>query len=257
MKGNSIAVIKQIFENEEITEEILNELRKDERKGVKQLIIRYEKLKEKQAKLQVKFTEMMRYESAARARGCRYIAGIDEAGRGPLAGPLVAAAVILPGDFELLGLDDSKQLSEEQRNEFYRIIKEQAISYNVSIIPNQKIDEINILNATKLGMAEAVRGLDRKPDHILIDAVFLENLPCTSEVIIKGDAKSISIAAASILAKVTRDRLMKEIHKKYPDYDFHSNMGYGTKKHMESLLAYGATPYHRVSFAPVRNVVDI
>lgn len=256
MKKKSITVIKQLFIDEKIDDEMIKELRKDERKGVQHLIIKYEKQKQKQQKLQDKFLEMMHYETVARARGHEFIAGVDEAGRGPLAGPVVAAAVILPADFELFGLDDSKQLTEEQRNDFFEIIQEKAISYSIKMISNKKIDEINILQATKLGMVEAIIGLEQKPDHILIDAVALTDLPCTSEAIIKGDAKSISIAAASILAKVTRDRIMQEIHKKYPDYGFHSHMGYGTKMHINRLKEFGITPYHRRTFAPVQAVIE-
>ncbi|SFB20590.1 RNase HII [Lentibacillus halodurans] len=176
--------------------------------------------------------------------------------RGPLAGPVVAAAVILPREFKLLGLNDSKQLNEETRNEYFTIIKNEAVSYGISMIDNQKIDQVNIYEATKLAMYNAIWQLNPAPDHILIDAVSLDQLSCTSESITKGDQESISIAAASILAKVTRDNLMKEIHKDYPAYGFASNMGYGTKQHLDTLTEQGVSPYHRKSFSPVHKAVS-
>jgi len=248
----SISEIKTLFTEEELTETELATFKNDTRKGVQQLIAKYEKDKQKRQMLEKDFYEMCTYERNSRLKGKEMIAGIDEAGRGPLAGPVVAAAVILPEDFKLIGLNDSKQISETKRNEFFEYIKENAISYSVSVIDNQTIDRVNIFEATKLAMKEALLLLDTPADHVLIDAVRLDNLPCTSESIIKGDAKSISIAAASILAKVTRDRLMNKIHEEYPMYDFKSNMGYGTKYHMEALNEYGISPYHRKSFAPVR-----
>ncbi len=198
---------------------------------------------------------MCTYERRYRSMGKRLIAGIDEAGRGPLAGPVVAAAVILPDNFKLLGLNDSKQLNKSKREEYYQIIVEQAISYGISIVENDVIDDINIYEATKLAMKQALNKLEPKADYVLIDAVELNNLPCSSESIVKGDAKSVSIAAASILAKVTRDSVMRTIHEQYPMYDFQSNMGYGTKVHMEKLKKFGASPYHRKTFAPVKETI--
>ncbi|MFD1038004.1 ribonuclease HII [Virgibacillus byunsanensis] len=256
MEHKSIAILKQLFQEDEINEDLLVDLKNDERKGVQALIKSYENKKLKEKAQENNYLEMSRYEQRNYANGCKYVAGMDEAGRGPLAGPVVAAAVILPRDFKLLGLNDSKQLNETTRNRFFTIIKEQAISYGISIINSQKIDQINIYEATKLAMRNAISQLDPAPNHILIDAVNLGGLPCTSEAIIKGDSKSISIAAASILAKVTRDNLMREIHSEYPIYNFASNMGYGTKHHMETLLEHGASPYHRRSYAPVRNIVN-
>lgn len=254
MDKESIVVLKQLFKAGELTEGLIANLKKDERKGVQSLIKSYENQKQKEKALAEKFVEMCHYEQKGRANGSEYIAGIDEAGRGPLAGPVVAAAVILPSDFRLHGLNDSKQLNEPTRWKFCSIIKESAISYGISIISCQKVDEINIFEATKLAMRDAIKQLEPKPDHVLIDAVKLNGLPCTQEAITQGDAKSISIAAASVLAKVTRDALMQEIHNEYPVYDFASNMGYGTKHHMETLKKHGASPYHRRSFSPVRNV---
>jgi len=256
MAKQSIAVIKQLLKSEELNEETLSELKMDERKGVQALLKSYENQRRKERLLEEKFIKMTAYERNAYTNGCNFVAGIDEAGRGPLAGPVVAAAVILPHDFKLLGLNDSKQLNEKTREHFFTIIKEEAISYGISVIDNKKIDEINIFEATKLAMREAFDQLTPQPDHLLLDAVQLNRLPCSAESLIKGDAKSITIAAASILAKVTRDNLMKEIHTEYPIYDFASNMGYGTKHHMDMLVEAGASPYHRKSFAPVRKVVQ-
>ncbi|GGJ43896.1 ribonuclease HII [Virgibacillus kapii] len=256
MNKHSISVLKQLFEAGELSEELIANLRSDERKGVQQLIASYEKKQQKNKELQEKFLQMSSYEQNCFAKGMEYIAGVDEAGRGPLAGPVVAASVILPANFELLGLNDSKQLTESARNRFYQTIKENAISYGISIVSSETIDQVNIYEAAKLAMRDAIKQLRPSPEHVLIDAVELDKLSCPSESIIKGDAKSISIAAASILAKVTRDHYMKALHSEYPMYDFASNMGYGTKQHMENIKKYGVCPYHRRSFAPVKHVVS-
>lgn len=252
----SIAELRELFRNDELTEERIDQLRSDERKGVQAIINSYEKKKQKEEQLKKQFVNMQAYEHALAKRGFRLIAGVDEAGRGPLAGPVVAASVILPSDFTLYGLTDSKQLNEKQRLNFYHTVKEQAITYNVSIIDNQTIDRMNIFEATKLAMIQSLKALDPQPDHSLIDAVKLTGLNHPTTPIIKGDQKSVSIAAASIIAKVTRDLLMKEIHKEFPSYDFKSNMGYGTKHHVEQIKKRGITPYHRKSFAPVKEVIN-
>ncbi|WP_269409254.1 ribonuclease HII [Lentibacillus daqui] len=254
MSKQSIDELKQLFARNAVTETLLAELRLDTRKGVQQLIARHDRNKQKKQELKKRFVDMCRYEQFNYQNGCQYIAGIDEAGRGPLAGPVVAAAVILPHDFSLLGLNDSKQLNEATRERFFAQIKEQAVSYGIAMINNQIIDEINIFQATKQAMYEAIDQLNPAPDHVLVDAVQLGGLKCSAEAIVKGDQKSISIAAASILAKVTRDQLMKQIHTEFPCYDFASNMGYGTKHHMEMLQQHGISPYHRKSYAPVRNI---
>ncbi|ASN05743.1 ribonuclease HII [Virgibacillus necropolis] len=253
MKNKSIAEIKQIIDENNLSDSDCSDLQRDSRKGVQKLWKAYEQGQKKEKELELHFLEMCQYEHKNYTNGCEYIAGIDEAGRGPLAGPVVAAAVILPRNFKLLGLDDSKLLNEHKRNEFFTLIKEQAISFGISIVSNQKIDQVNIYEATKIAMRDALSQLDPCPDHVLIDAVPLEHLPCTSESITKGDQKSITIAAASVLAKVTRDTIMKKIHKDFPFYDFESNMGYGTKHHMDALKQHGSTPFHRKSFAPVKN----
>src|SRR5699024_2073485 len=197
-----------------------------------------------------KFIEMQYFERMLRQSGYHYIAGIDEAGRGPLAGPVVAAAVILPSDIQLIGLNDSKLLNVEKRNMFYSEIQKKAISYGISVINNAVIDDINIFEATKAAMHQAVTKLTVTPDYVLVDAVELSGLVSPSKAIVKGDQRSISIAAASILAKVTRDRIMAQLHEEIPAYDFLTNKGYATKTHMEALKKRGATAYHRKSFAP-------
>ena len=196
-----------------------------------------------------------KYERELNRKGINLIAGIDEVGRGPLIGPVVASAVILPKNFKLDGLTDSKKLSEKRREEYYKVIKEKAISIGIGIIDEKRIDEINIYEATKEAMYEAINNLNVKPEHILIDAMKLDlDIPSTS--IIKGDLLSISISAASVIAKVTRDHMLYEIDKEYPMYDLKNNKGYGTKKHMEAIKKYGITKYHRLSYKPVCDYKD-
>ncbi len=192
---------------------------------------------------------MKEFETELYNNGINFIAGIDEVGRGPLVGPVVTAAVILPKDFYDERINDSKKLTEKKRELLYDVIMENAISVGIGISSENVIDEINILNATKRAMLEAVNNLSVKPEHLLIDAVKLNtDIPQTS--IIKGDAKSESIAAASIIAKVTRDRMMVELDKIHPEYDFKHNKGYGTKKHIEAIRKYGIIKEHRKTFAP-------
>jgi ribonuclease HII len=196
-----------------------------------------------------KENNMKEFETELYNNGINFIAGIDEVGRGPLVGPVVTAAVILPKDFYDERINDSKKLTEKKRELLYDVIMENAISVGVGISSEDVIDEINILNATKRAMLEAVNNLSIKPEHLLIDAVKLNtDIPQTS--IIKGDAKSESIAAASIIAKVTRDRMMIELDKIHPEYDFKHNKGYGTKKHIEAIRKYGIIKEHRKTFAP-------
>lgn len=199
--------------------------------------------------------DLYKYEKELYKSGCKYIGGVDEVGRGPLIGSVVAACVILPFDFALEGLTDSKKLSEKKRDEFYKIIWNKAIAIGIGIVDEKVIDEVNIYEATKIAMKKAINDTDIKPDHVLIDAMPLDiDIPTTS--IIKGDAKSISIAAASVIAKVTRDRMMYELDKIYPMYGLASNKGYGTKKHIEAIKKYGITKYHRLSFKPVSEYKD-
>lgn len=182
-------------------------------------------------------------------KGYNYICGIDEAGRGPLAGPVVVAAVIMPKDSMIEGVNDSKKVSEKKREKLYELIIEEAISYSVGIVDQNEIDRINILNATKAGLTEAVRTLKVKPELILVDALTnIDTCGVPYHSIIKGDAKSYSIAAASIIAKVTRDRIMREWDKVYPQYGFEKHKGYGTAAHIAAIREYGLCPIHRRSF---------
>ena len=197
---------------------------------------------------------MKEFENELYLKGINFIAGVDEVGRGPLVGPVVTAAVILPKDFYDERINDSKKLTEKKRELLYDVIYENAISIGIGMSSNEVIDEINILEATKKAMIEAINNLNVKPEHVLIDAVKLNiDIPTTS--IIKGDAKSQSIAAASIIAKVTRDRMMVELDKLHPEYDFKSNKGYGTKKHIEAIYKYGVLKEHRKTFAPICEIL--
>lgn len=237
----------------------LNELEQqsffdDERKSVQTAIKSCQNRLLKAQKLKEHFEEMKEFEKNARKSGFKFIAGIDEVGRGPLAGPVVSAAVILPEDFDLHEVNDSKQLSLKKREELFVKIKEQAVAIGIGIKDHDVIDQVNIYEATKLAMKEAVEQLEVKPDFLLIDAMVLD-LPIGQEKIIKGDARSISIACASIIAKVTRDKMMEEFDIMYPGYDFSNNAGYGTKKHLMGLEEHGVTPIHRKSFAPVKDMV--
>lgn len=192
----------------------------------------------------LKKTDKMYYE-----KGFKYICGIDEAGRGPLAGPVVVASVIMPQDSMIEGVNDSKKVSEKKREKLYDLILEEAISYGIGIIDHNRIDEINILNATKEGLTNSLKELKVKPDIILVDALQkIDTLGIPYESIIKGDAKSYSIAAASIIAKVTRDRIMKEWDEVYPEYGFERHKGYGTSAHIKVIKEKGLCPIHRKSF---------
>ena len=189
------------------------------------------------------------YEEKALNAGYKLVCGIDEAGRGPLAGPVYAAAVILPLGLSIEGLNDSKKISEKKREQLFDVICEKAVDYSIGIATEQEIDEINILNATFLAMHRAVEGLKTKPDYALIDGNQYPKIPFVmEETVVKGDAKAMSIAAASILAKVSRDRFMLEKAKEYPQYQFEKHKGYGTKVHYEMLNEYGPSPIHRMSF---------
>ena len=188
------------------------------------------------------------YENAARKEGYRIVCGIDEAGRGPLAGPVCAAAVILPEGLIIEGLNDSKKLSEKKREALFDVITENAVSYGIALVDEKTIDEINILQATFLAMRNAVDALSVKPDLALIDGNQKPGLSIEQRTIIKGDAKSMSVAAASILAKVTRDRFMLSLDEKYPEYKFKKHKGYGTALHYEMLEKYGVSPVHRRTF---------
>lgn len=248
----SIKEIELLFQNDEdITAELLCKIEQDERKGVQNAIEKWKNKRAKLEQLHAQFDEMLQFEGEIRKNGYRYIAGIDEVGRGPLAGPVIASAVILPENFRLLGLTDSKKLTSKTREEFYEIIISEALCIGIGIVDAKEIDRVNIYEATKLAMLKAIKALPISPEHLLIDAMTLQTgIPQTS--IIKGDSKSISIAASSVVAKVTRDRYMESLAKSYPHYGFETNMGYGTKEHLEALDKYGICEEHRKSFAPVR-----
>ena len=244
----SIAQIKKEFAEakEGSLEELFAQYAMDERSGVKAVLNSYRKKQEKLAKERVRLEEMRSYEHQYERYG--YVCGIDEAGRGPLAGPVVAGAVILPEDCEILWLNDSKQLSEKKREALYDEIMEKAVAVGLGVVSQERIDEINILQATYEAMREAVGKLDPAPDLLLNDAVTIPGVEIRQVPIIKGDAKSISIGAASIVAKVTRDRLMEQYADVFPEYDFASNKGYGSAAHIAALKEYGPTPIHRHSF---------
>ena len=195
------------------------------------------------------------YERELRNKGITLIAGVDEVGRGPLVGPVVTTCVILPEKFDLPGLTDSKKLSEKKREALYPMIKEQALGIGIGIVSAKRIDEINIYEATKEAMVKAISNCPIKPEHVLIDAMKLDlDVPSTS--IIKGDLKSITISAASVIAKVTRDHMLLELDQKYPMYDFKHNKGYPTKKHLEALEKYGVLEEHRKTYGPVKKVLE-
>ena len=201
--------------------------------------------------------DLYEYENNLYAQNIKYIGGVDEVGRGPLIGPVVAACVVLPKDFVLKGLTDSKKLSEKKRDIFYDYIKEHALAYGIGIIGPEIIDEVNIYEASKLAMYEAIKQVRRKSplEHVLIDAMPLD-LDISSTSIIKGDAKSISIAAASVIAKVTRDRMMYELDEKYPQYGFSKHKGYPTKLHVEKLKEYGLIEGYRKTYGPVKDILE-
>ena len=211
---------------------------------------------ERLAKMQEKHSMMMAFDDEYRQNETIIVAGVDEAGRGPLAGPVVAACAILPEDFDVIGVDDSKKLSEKRREELFKEILNKSLATGVGIADNNLIDEINILQATKKAMQEALENANKMLEektgktvnHVLFDAVEIKDLGISQSSIIKGDAKSLSIAAASIIAKVTRDRMMMEYHQEYPYYGFDSNKGYGTKAHYEGISEHGITPIHRKTF---------
>jgi ribonuclease HII len=192
--------------------------------------------------------EMSVFERVARGRGCRLIAGIDEAGRGPLAGPVIAAAVILPPDYEYPGIDDSKKLSSRQREKLYEVIERDAVAIGIGVVEAPVIDAVNILQATLAAMKEAVLSLSLPPDYLLIDGLNRISVAIPQETIVRGDGRSISVASASIIAKVSRDRIMEMYHRQFPHYNFLRNKGYGTREHREAILKYGRCKLHRNSF---------
>lgn len=246
--AQTIGEITKLFntDNIDILRELIIEYSTDDRDGVVKLISRAKKKIIAYEAEVLRIEKMKEFEKKYESLG--YVCGIDEVGRGPLAGPVVTGAVILPKDCRLLYIDDSKKLSEKKREELFDVIMDNAVSVSISMNSPERIDEINILNATLESMKNSVDKLSVEPYVCLVDAVKIPNIMCKQVSIIKGDAKSISIAAASIVAKVTRDRLMVEYDKIYPEYNFKSNKGYGSAEHIAALKKYGKCPIHRDSF---------
>ena len=252
----TISQIKELLSSIHSMEDpMFQQLSLDMRKGVQTALKSCQKRIEKEQKRAEHFIEMQYYERLAYQEGASFIAGVDEVGRGPLAGPVVDAAVILPKNIEDLGFDDSKKLSASKREEIYRLIQEKAIAIGIGIVDADIIDQVNIYQASRLAMQQAVSELKIQPDYLLIDAMKIDvNTPQIG--IIKGDAKSISIAAASIVAKQVRDQMMQEFDELYPGYDFSNNAGYGTPKHLEGLKTKGICPIHRKTFAPIKDYLE-
>ena len=247
-KQKSISQIREEFEaaSAEKLPSLYQEYQEDTRTGVRNLILKYRKKEEALEKEKERTEQMKGYEKQYESWG--YVCGIDEVGRGPLAGPVVAGAVILPKDCQILYLNDSKKLTAKKREELYDVIMKEAVAVGIGYASSARIDEINILQATYEAMREAISKLPIQPDVLLNDAVKIPGVNIYQVPIIKGDAKSVSIAAASIVAKVTRDRLMEEYDAHIPEYGFASNKGYGSAQHIEALKKYGPSPIHRRSF---------
>lgn len=248
MSSEKISQIREQIQLAKIEElpELIGKYETDERASVKELIRKAENRIAAWKKECIRTEQMYSFED--KYYEAEFICGIDEVGRGPLAGPVVAGAVILPKDFRIYELNDSKQLSEKKREELYDVIMNQAVATGLGFVGPERIDEINILQATYEAMREAIQNLSYKPDILLNDAVTIPKVEINQVPIIKGDAKSASIAAASIIAKVTRDRLMVQYAEILPQYDFASNKGYGSKKHIEAIQEYGPSPIHRKTF---------
>ncbi len=227
----------------------------DSRSGVQKVILQRKKAIQAEEAEDKRLESMLRYEKKIYAQGFQLIAGIDEVGRGPLAGPVVAAAVILPKGCKIKHLNDSKKISKSKHVAIYHEVMEQAVAVGIGIKDTQVIDQVNIYEATKLAMLEALGKLNPAPQHLLIDAMKLDT-PIPQQSIIKGDAKSLSIAAASIVAKVIRDRLMVDYDQTYPGYGFAKNAGYGTAEHLTGLKRLGITPIHRKSFEPIKSLIQ-
>lgn len=248
MSEIKIADIKREFEAADIKgyDELIKKYLNDERSGVQKLIVKYKKHIDSYNNELARLYNMLEYER--KYSEYQYIAGIDEVGRGPLAGPVCAGVVILPKDINIMYINDSKQLSAKKRQELYKEITSAAIDYKTALVSSDIIDEINILQATYEAMRQAVNGLTIKPDILLNDAVTIPEVTIRQVPIIKGDAKSVSIAAASIVAKVERDSLMEMYDELYPEYGFARNKGYGSNEHIAALKKYGPCPIHRLQF---------
>lgn len=246
--------IKLLLNEDTISEEIISELEKDNRAGVKKLLQSYKSKQEKKLFLKKEYEKRTEFENKCYNRGYNYICGIDEVGRGPLAGPVVAAAVILKKGSYFEGLNDSKKLSKVKREHLCEQIKKEAVAYSIIEIDNTEIEKYNIYRATQISMIRAIDSLSISPDFLLIDAMPL-NVTIPNVSIVKGDEKSVSIAAASVIAKVHRDKLMLEYAKKYPYYDFENNAGYGTPNHLAGIKKYGICSIHRRDFEPIKSII--
>ena len=254
-----MSTIKEVKERlamiDELDHPLFEELILDGRAGVQAAISKRKRELQKQVDEDLRLEGMLAYEKELYTQGIDLIAGVDEVGRGPLAGPVVAAAVILPKACKIPGLNDSKKIPKAKHKEIYEAVLQNAIAIGVGVKDNHVIDQVNIYEATKLAMMEAIGQLEPQPQHLLIDAMKLD-LPISQTSIIKGDANSLSIAAASIVAKVTRDQMMEDFDREYPGYDFAQNAGYGTAKHLAGLDQLGVTPIHRRSFEPVKSMCE-
>ena len=252
--------IKEVKERlamiDELDHPFFEELILDGRASVQAAISKRKRELQKQVDEDLRLEKMLAYEKELYTQGIHLIAGVDEVGRGPLAGPVVAAAVILPENCKIPGLNDSKKIPKSKHHAIYQAVLDQALSIGIGVKDNRVIDQVNIYEATKLAMLEAIQELELQPQHLLIDAMKLE-LPVSQTSIIKGDANSLSIAAASIVAKVTRDQMMTAYDQEYPGYDFAQNAGYGTAKHLQGLEKQGVTPIHRRSFEPIKSITDV
>ena len=251
--------IKEVKERlamiDELDHPLFEELILDGRAGVQAAISKRKRELQKQVDEDLRLEKMLAYEKELYAQGIDLNAGVDEVGRGPLAGPVVAAAVILPKACKIPGLNDSKKIPKSKHKAIYEAVLQNAIAIGIGVKDNHVIDQVNIYEATKLAMMEAIGQLEPQPQHLLIDAMKLD-LPISQTSIIKGDANSLSIAAASIVAKVTRDQMMEEFDREYPGYDFAQNAGYGTAKHLAGLDKLGVTPIHRRSFEPIKSMCE-
>jgi ribonuclease HII len=251
----TVADITNLLTEDDVPLESIQVLTQDKRVSVQRLIAKWRQRQARIAEDKARVAEMYIHEHALAAQGCSVIAGVDEAGRGPLAGPVVIGCVILPPDTYLPLLNDSKKLTAEQRSKLYHLIKETALAVNYEIVDREEIDQVNIYQATIAGMYRAIAGLKVRPEGALIDAVPLPKLSMRSVSLIGGDAISASIAAASIIAKVERDKLMLELDQEYPMYGFARHKGYGTKEHLAAIQKYGPCPIHRQSFEPIRGLL--
>lgn len=254
-----MATIKEIQQRLELVTDLadpfLAEAANDLRSGVQKAIEKRKRVIQAELDEDLRLEQMLRYEKELYQAGYLAIAGIDEVGRGPLAGPVVAAAVILPPGCKIKGLNDSKKIPKKKHQEIYQAVLDNALAVGIGLMDNDIIDRVNIYEATKLAMKEALSKLSLKPEYLLIDAMKLD-VEIPQESIIKGDANSLSIAAASIVAKVTRDKLMAHYAKEFPGYDFAKNAGYGTKSHLQGLERNGVTPIHRKTFEPVKSMCE-